>query len=136
MSRQIPQKTLSNMEVTAFSEQMAMILKSGIPASEGISIMLEDAQSEAERVLLGVISEGMTQTGKLYDSLGETGVFPSYMLQMVQIGEETGTLDEVMESLSSHYEREEAISKSIKSALTYPLIMIGMMFLVIIVLIT
>lgn len=136
MSTQVQQKTLSNLEVAAFSEQMAMILKSGISTLEGISILLEDAQNEAERALLSVMNEEVLQSGKLYDSMKKTAAFPSYMLQMVQIGEETGTLDEVMESLSTHYEREEAISKSIKSALTYPLIMIGMMFLVIIVLIT
>ncbi|MCB7305040.1 type II secretion system F family protein [Bariatricus massiliensis] len=136
MAAQVQQKSLSNMEIAAFSEQMAMILKSGISSMEGLSIMLEDAQSEAEKVLLGTMNEEMLESGKLYDSLKKTAVFPSYMLQMVQIGEETGTLDEVMESLSSHYKREEAIAKSIRSALTYPLIMIGMMLLVVIVLIT
>lgn len=136
MAAQTQQKKLTNMEVAAFSEQMAMILKSGISSLEGITIMLEDAQNDAERELLNIMNEEMAQSGKLYDSLEKTGAFPDYMLQMVQIGEETGTLDEVMESLSSHYEREEAIAKSIRSALTYPLIMIGMMLLVIIVLVT
>lgn len=130
------QKALSNLEIAAFSEQMYMILKSGISALEGISVMLEDAENDEERALLSIMNEEMTESGKLYDSLKKTGVFQAYMLQMVQIGEETGTLDEVMEALSEHYQREEAISKSIKSALTYPLIMIGMMFLVILVIIT
>lgn len=136
MKKMSQQKALSNLEIAAFSEQMYMILKSGISALEGISIMWEDAENEDERLLLTVINEEMAESGKLYDSLKRTGVFPSYMLQMVQIGEETGTLDEVMKALSEHYEREEAIAKSIKSALTYPLIMIVMMFLVIIVIIT
>ena len=53
---------------------------------------------------------------------------------MVQIGEETGTLDEVMSALSEHYEREDSIAKSIRNAVTYPMIMIGMMLVVILVL--
>lgn len=136
MSKQIHQKTLDNMETAAFAEQMAMILKSGISALEGISIMLEDADGQEELALLSAINDELEISGKLYNSLKSTHVFPSYMLQMVQIGEETGTLDDVMESLAAHYQREEAISKSIRTALTYPLIMIGMMFVVIIVLVT
>ena len=53
---------------------------------------------------------------------------------MVQIGEETGTLDEVMSALGEHYEREDSIAKSIRNAVTYPMIMIGMMLVVILVL--
>ena len=53
---------------------------------------------------------------------------------MVCIGEETGTLDEVMEALQIHYEREDDIARSIRRAVTYPMIMTGMMVLVIIVL--
>lgn len=136
MAKPMQQKALSNMELAAFAEQMSMILKSGISSMEGLSIMTEDAENETERSLLEAINDEMMNSGKFHAALQVTGVFPPYMLQMVQIGEETGTLDEVMSSLASHYEREEALSQSMKSALTYPLIMIGMMFLVIMVLIT
>ena len=54
---------------------------------------------------------------------------------MVKIGEETGTLDDVMNGLTHHYEREDEIEKSIKSALTYPLIMVAMMIAVIVILV-
>jgi type IV pilus assembly protein PilC len=53
---------------------------------------------------------------------------------MAQIGEETGTLDRVMESLSRYYDREDAIRRSVKSAVTYPLIMAAMMIVIILVL--
>ena len=62
MAAQVQQKSLSNMEIAAFSEQMAMILKSGISSMEGLSIMLEDAQSEAEKVLLGTMNEEMLES--------------------------------------------------------------------------
>ena len=58
------------------------------------------------------------------------------MLHMVQIGEYSGKLDEVMEALSVHYEREAGIAQAIKNAVTYPLIMVFMMLLVILVLVT
>lgn len=136
MAKELQQKKLSNMEVASFCEQMAMILKSGISALEGISILKEDARPGDEAELLGAVYEHMQETGLLCPALAETGLFPDYMLRMVEIGEETGTLDEVMDSLDAHYAREDAISQSIRSALTYPMIMIGMMLLVILILIT
>lgn len=136
MEGKIRQDMLSNPELSAFCEQMAMVLKAGISVVEGISIMKEDAQTPAEKELLEAIYEKVQETGNLAPALKETGVFPEYICKMTQIGEETGTLDDVLASLEKYYERQEAISKSIRSALTYPLIMIGMMALVIVVLLT
>ena len=45
----------------------------------------------------------MINTGLLYPALEKTSVFPDYLLQMVKIGEETGTLDDVMNGLTHHY---------------------------------
>jgi type IV pilus assembly protein PilC len=54
---------------------------------------------------------------------------------MIALGEESGNLDDCMISLSDYYEKEETIHESIKSAVTYPMIMIVMMVVVILVLI-
>ncbi|MGO5053846.1 type II secretion system F family protein [Lachnospiraceae bacterium LCP25S3_G4] len=135
MEQHGPNKPLSNIEISSFCSQMAMILQAGISTLEGISIMQSDAKDSSEESILKQLYETMITTGNFYESLEESGVFPNYMLYMVNIGEETGKLDEVMISLSEHYEREDTITKTIKNAVTYPLIMIGMMILVILVLI-
>ena len=127
-------KAFSSIELASFCGQVALILKSGISALEGLNIMLEDTFSPEEEPVLMALIENMQETGSLYLALEETKLFPSYMIHMVQIGEETGTLDEVMASLQTHYEREDAVSRSIRSAVTYPMLMTGMMVAVIIVL--
>ena len=127
-------KAFSSIELASFCGQIALILKSGISALEGLNIMLEDTFSPEEEPLLQALIENMQETGNLYLALNDTNLFPSYMIHMVQIGEETGTLDEVMAALETHYEREAAVRKSIQSAFTYPLLMTGMMVAVIIVL--
>ena len=126
MAKQVQEKPFTNMEVSAFCGQIALILKSGISSLEGITIMLEDAASADEKDILQAVLDHMQETGSMYQALENTGLFPSYMLHMIQIGEETGTLDEVMSALSEHYDREDSIAKSIKNAVTYPLIMAGM----------
>lgn len=126
---------LSNTEIAAFCSQIAIILKSGISSIEGISIMLEDSQSADEKELLSAINDTLMQTGDLTQALEDTHAYPDYMISMVRIGEQTGRLDDVMDSLAVYYEKEASLAESIKSAVTYPLIMIVMMLLVILVLI-
>ena len=128
------QQPFFNPELSGFCSQMAMILHSGISPLEGITIMLEDSTSDREKDILQQILDTLQETADFSLSLKETGLFPSYLVHMVQIGEETGTLDEVMSALSEHYEREDSIAKSIRNAVTYPMIMIGMMLVVILVL--
>ena len=125
-------KVLSNSERILFCEQMGMILKSGISAAEGIMIMKEDAGQEESplRELYEEIQRNLDETGIFYDALEETGAFPDYMIQMARIGEQTGNLDEVMEGLAAYYEREENMVQDIKSAVTYPLLMLGMMLVI------
>lgn len=129
-------KVLTNLELSSFCKQMSMILKAGISPIEGISMMIEDSQNKNEKQLLEKIYEDLTMTSSLAISLKKTSVFPNYMIQMLEIGEETGRNDEVMDALSHHYQREEMILQSIKNAITYPMIMILMMVVIIVILMT
>ena len=102
---------LSNMEISAFCSQMAMIRHSGLSFSEGISLMLEQPTSTEEAELLTYMKETLQATGSFPEALAATHVFPEYLLQMVQIGDNTGKDDEVMEALSAHYERENNLAQ-------------------------
>ena len=91
---------LSNTEIAAFCSQTAMILRSGISSIEGISIMLEDSQNAGEKELLSAVNDTLMQTGNLTQALEDTHAYPDYMISMVRIGEQTGRLDDVMDSLA------------------------------------
>ena len=114
---------------------MALLIKAGISPAEGINILIQDSHDQSAIKLLDQISQVLMSGEKFHIALEMSGVFPDYLIHMVTIGEESGTLDTVMESLAEYYEREEAISSSIKSAISYPLIMIFMMLVVVLVLI-
>ena len=126
---------LTPSEISAFCAQMSMILKSGISLTEGVEIMVDDAGSAAGREILGTILEELEIGAPLHTALRKSRHFPDYMLTMVEIGEASGRLEKVMESLTSYYEREEAISRAVRSAIQYPLIMIVMMLAVITILV-
>ena len=121
---------LTNSELANFTSQMALILQAGISPYEGISIMVEDSDNDKTKQFLSSIEELLNQGETLYTSLQQTNAFPAYALHMIQIGELSGRLEEVMRSLSIHYQRQYENNESIKSAVSYPLIMIVMMFVV------
>ncbi|MFR5116704.1 MAG: type II secretion system F family protein [Eubacterium sp.] len=116
--------------------EMGMILRSGISALEGLELLMEDTQNDAEKTLLDTMYQSMQSGDTFADALSRTEVFPSYLIHMTAIGEETGRLDDVMESLSAHYQREESLSPEHPQFLSYPLIMIILMLVVIVILIT
>lgn len=136
MKAKTSEKPLSYQEIASFCSQVAMILRSGISPAEGISIMAQDTSSDAEQRLLTVMEDTLLATGSLAAALKATGAFPPYLLQMTQIGEQSGKLDEVMDALGEYYDREDSIADSMKQAVTYPLVMLAMMAVVVALLIT
>lgn len=129
-------RKLSNVEIASFCDQTAMILNAGITPVEGMRILLSDTKDKQGQEIISDILSVCQRGEYFHTALKETGVFPDYVIHMVKIGEESGCTDNVMRALANYYTREEALSENLKSALRYPLIMIGMMFVVILVLIT
>jgi len=128
--------TLSAEELSAFAAQLSLTVKTGIPLSEAIMILMEDSETDSAKKLLGKILEKLELGSTLADALKATEVFPIYMTQMIEIGEASGRLDRVLDSLHRYYEREDNIGKSAKSAITYPAIMLIILIVIIIILVT
>ena len=129
------QSTLSNKELALFCEQMNMTIKAGMTPYEGIQIIMQDNEPSLQKSLKQV-EEQLDLGNNLYHSLKESKAFPNYMLDMIQIGEKAGRLEDVFNSLHIHYLQQEQIYQNIKSAFTYPMIMIALMLVIVIVLIT
>lgn len=130
------QNLLTNREIAVFTSQVELILHAGISPYEGIMIMNEDQDDEKMKVILTTIEDELSVGKPFYEALETSKVFPDYLLNMVKIGEIAGRLEEVMHSLSIHYQRLYETKQNIKSAIAYPIIMIMMMFVVVIVLMT
>lgn len=128
-------KKLSNPELVYFCRQVSMLLKAGISLLESISILRDDAATLDGKAIFSDIYDELLETGNIPAALQKTEVFPAYLIRMAEMGELTGNLDDTFASLAEHYQREDDFSKGIRDALTYPLIMLGMLFTVLLVLI-
>lgn len=123
-------------ELSGFCMQIALLLDSGVPLESGLAVMAEDAEREKDRKLLLQMSEDV-ELGELFDNaMKKTGEFPPYLVKMAGIGHKTGNLEKVMKSMSNYYAKEYSISKHIKNAISYPLMMVTMLMIVLFVLLT
>ncbi len=129
-------KKLTDSELSAFAEQLAMILHSGISTLEGVMILRDDTPPGPGRDILDTVYQSLEETGDLGEALSKSEVFPEYFIRMTQIAERSGTLEDVMSSLFEYYSRQSMLMRSIRDALTYPLILLTMLFAVLIVLMT
>jgi type IV pilus assembly protein PilC len=127
---------LNNTELSTFFKQLGMLVHSGVSTMEAISIIRDDLTDSKAIKLLQTIYDGLEMGEDFSTILKETGEFPKYAVDMIRIGSYSGKLDEVLAALTLYYEREEQIATSIRNAITYPTIMIFMLFIVIGVLIT
>ena len=127
---------LSNEELASFFRQNALLFSSGIKPVEGMQILINDCKDENGKALLEQIRFYCKNGEHFNQALKQTGVFPDYVIHMIALGEESGNVDTCMNALADFYEKEQSVSDNLRSALTYPIIMISMMLLIIIVLIS
>lgn len=126
--------TFTDQELFFFCEQFSILLRSGISCAEGLSLMQEDSRTSQDKEFFQSLLDDFESNGSFALTLEHSGHFPDSLISYVRVGEETGCLDEVMQSLSRHYEQEIEISQNIKSAVAYPLLMLGMMGTIIVIL--
>lgn len=129
-------KVYSGRELSAFCLQVSILLKAAVPLDEGLYLMAEDAPTEEEKKLLHTMGEDVELGDPFFESLERTGAFPPYVVRMAKLGQQSGTLDQMMESLADYYEKEYYMMKNIRNAITYPVMMVGMLLIVLFVLFT
>ena len=128
-------KRFSSEDVSLFCSQVALILKSAIPLADGIGAIKESVADDAAVKMIDALEKAVMQGIPFYEALRVCGRFPDYMVNMIEIGEKAGKLDQVMESLAKYYDREDQLKKSIRSAVLYPFVLVVMMSVVIAVLV-
>ena len=120
---------LSPAELSTFCGQVALVLEAGLPLYDGMETLAGADAKSAGADMYQKASQGVTETGSLYDALKADGRWPEYLVEMVGIGDRSGQLEKVMRGLETYYAREDRIRASIVSAVTYPMVL-GVMLVV------
>lgn len=118
---------LSALAISVFCRNIAMMLEAGITPEESISLLLEDTRTDALHDTLEQLHRDMGEGNSFAQAIRASGAFPSYAAAMVDTGEQSGRLEQVLHSLSDAYERRDQLQRQLKSALVYPMILLLLM---------
>ena len=122
---------LTMSEKYMFCNQMAMILESGFSLNQGVTMVYEEIDDKNIKGVLQEVAKYLDEQVSFSEAIDLTKAFDDYMVNLVKVGETSGNLDDVMQSLSEYYARIDDITNKLKQALTYPIILIIMMVVVV-----
>ena len=130
--------SMRNLEIlTGATRQMGTLLGSGIPLAETLKAMIEQAEKRSTETMFREIRERVNQGGSLADALSEhPQMFSELYVNMVRAGEATGNVDVVLKRLADYLQAQRALRRKVVSALTYPVLMIGIGLIVVSILMT
>jgi type IV pilus assembly protein PilC len=112
---------MSLRDLAIFCQQFASLLSVGINIFEAISIMAEETANKYLKKSLTDIEYMVRQGVELSKCMSQhSDVFPRFMINMISIGEESGTLDKIFHRLSDYYNRENALKNKLLKAMAYP----------------
>jgi type IV pilus assembly protein PilC len=119
-------------EVVAFTQQLSTMIDSGLPLSDGLSI-LQNQSKPAMAKVAGEMARDIQGGSSFADALAaRDGVFSSVYISTVRAGEASGKLDEMLNRLAETEEKKREFASKTKGALVYPVIVIIMMIVVMI----
>jgi len=122
-------------EIMHFSRQMAAFVRTGIPITEALEVIEEGSGNKRFKQMLGDMREQIQNGVPFSEALGEHAtVFPPYYIGILRSAELTGQLDTALEQLSGYIERDVEAKSTIKAALVYPLVVLGMSVVTVVIL--
>ncbi|MFH1652664.1 MAG: type II secretion system inner membrane protein GspF [Pseudomonadota bacterium] len=124
-------------DIAMMTRQLATLLGAHIPLVESLSALTDQVENVKLRSILTDLRERVTEGGKLSDALrGHSKVFGDLYVNMINAGENSGTLDKVCLRLADFLEGQAALRSKVTGAMTYPIIMAIVAFAMVILLLT
>jgi type IV pilus assembly protein PilC len=118
-----------------FMRQMATMVSAGLPLTRSLEIMEMQAQNPQFRRVISNVKEGVESGQGLADSFrAQEEVFDGITLNLIEAGESSGRLDEILLKLATELEEKKSLGSKLKSALIYPAIILLVIIAVILLL--
>ncbi|MBI3001002.1 MAG: type II secretion system F family protein [Deltaproteobacteria bacterium] len=115
---------LRKVAVARFSQNMSILLSSGVPILDGLAITAKTAGNKVVEQAIMDARVSISQGKTVAEPLTESKIFPPMVCQMVAIGENTGALDAMLKKVADFYEEEVDNSVANLTSLMEPLIMV------------
>jgi type IV pilus assembly protein PilC len=120
-------KRIKLKDLAVMSRQMATMIGAGLSLLRTLNILSEQTESKPLAKILGEIRTDVETGIATSDAFARhPDVFPPLMISMIRAGETGGFLEGALESISENFEKEVKLRGKIKSAMTYPVIVLVM----------
>jgi type IV pilus assembly protein PilC len=114
-------------DLAIMSRQMATMIGSGLSILRTLNIIAEQTENKKLATIMRTVSDDVEAGVAISDAMRKHGdVFPPLMVNMIRAGETGGFLDSSLEAVALNFEKEVKLRGTIKSALTYPVIVLIM----------
>ncbi|HEU4715750.1 MAG TPA: type II secretion system F family protein [Candidatus Saccharimonadales bacterium] len=117
-------------DIVMFTRQLSAMVGAGVPLLRALNSLQQHTESAGLKKILGSIIEDVQAGAPLADALEKhPNTFSDVYVNMVRAGEAAGILDEILKRLAMQQEKNATIRKKVKSAMTYPMVLIGITIL-------
>lgn len=112
-------------QVSIFSKQLATLINAGVPLVQSLAILQRQVEHKGFQNIVKTMRGDVESGTPLSEAIGKyPKVFNRLYVNLVRAGETSGTLDSVLERIAAFQEKELALRGKIKSALTYPTVVL------------
>ena len=126
LSFKMPGRGVKTRDLVIFTRQFATMVNAGLPLVQCLDILSKQSESPIFRSVIGSVMHDVEAGSTLAESLGRRPtVYDNLFVNMVDAGEAGGILDEILSRLATYLEKAEALKRKVKSALTYPAVILS-----------
>lgn len=112
-------------DLVMFTRQLSAMISAGVPLLRALNSLHKNSESDGLKQQLITIMKDVEDGAALADALEKyPSTFSSVYINMVRAGEAAGILDEILKRLAVQQEKNATIRKKVKSAMTYPMVLI------------
>jgi len=120
---------ITTKDKVVFTRQLSTLIGAGLPLSQSLHTVTEQTENKQLRAVIDEISANVEGGRSLSESFGKhPKVFNEVFISLIAAGELSGTLDESLKRIADQQEKDAAIVSKIKGALTYPMIVLVVIF--------
>lgn len=111
-------------DFVVYCRQFATLIRAGVTIVDSTNILAEQTESKALKKALHDVEKDIRGGTAFSDAVEKyPKIFPALFSNMVRAGEMTGNLDETLDRMATHFEKQHSLKKNIQSTLAYPIIL-------------
>jgi type IV pilus assembly protein PilC len=114
-------------ELSIFTSQLASLLQAGLPLVSCLEALQDQTEDQVFRIVIRDVRNDIS-TGTSFSAAVKKfpKAFPNLFISMVEAGEASGGLAEILGKVAGYFESSVKLTKKVKSAMTYPIAVIGL----------